>query len=196
MAAPPIPAGPVLSRPFTLYFPSTFDLLVSAATDILCKFPARSHHKNRMPRLRRGIFFVQPFPLSAKFGTMEKTQRKRASVCVPFPPPPSPTRWQSCVSKPTLTCPPTSSPPWTAPAGRSPGLLPKRPWACCGTIWSLRSGKNCLSVRTRGWPVCLWSWARRSTSRATLSRPSTRGSAGATARAICASPSWVIPCAG
>ena len=38
--------------------------------------------------------------------------------------------------------------------------------------------------------------ARRSTSRATLSRPSTRGSAGATARAICASPSWVIPCAG
>ena len=31
---------------------------------------------------------------------------------------------------------------------------------------------------------------------ATLSRPSTRGSAGATARAICASPSWVIPCAG
>lgn len=46
-----------------------------------------------MPGLRRGIFFVQPFPLSAKFGTMEKTRRKRASVCVPFPPPPSPTRW-------------------------------------------------------------------------------------------------------
>ncbi len=136
--------GPVLSRPFTLYFPSAFDLLVIRSYGHSLPISRRSHHKNRMPRLRRGIFKSALSPL-CEIWYNGKPERKRASVCVPFPPPPSPMRWQSCVSS-------QHSP---APRHRlrldrtrreEPGLLPKRPWACCGTIWSLRAGRTaCLS---------------------------------------------------
>lgn len=113
-----------------------------------------------MPRLRRGIFFVQPFPLSAKFGTMEKTRRKRASVCVPFPPPPSPTRWQSCVSKPTLTCPRHRLRPGPHPPGGALASCQRDPGPAVGQSGACGAGRTCLSVRTRGWPVCLWSWGQ------------------------------------
>ena len=68
--------------------------------------------------------------------------------------------------------------PGPHPPGGALASCQRDPGPAVGQSGACGGGKNCLSVRTRGWPVCFWSWARRSTSRATLSRPSTRGSAG------------------